>query len=93
MEKIISGMSSYITFAGFPISPCLPCRYVLKNKDSDEVLFVVVFTLLKKVDVGKDEASGKVGNEPNKVDKMEEDKDKSRHEGEKSFEPEAGDLD
>ena len=30
-------------------------RYVLKNKDTGDVLFVVVFTLVKKEDVDKDE--------------------------------------
>lgn len=92
MEKIISGMSSYLTFASLPVSLCLLSRYVLKNNDTDEVLFVVVFTLLKKVDVEKDEASGKVADEPEKVGEM-EDRNKSRHEGEERFEPEADDLD
>lgn len=68
-------------------------RYVLKSKDSDEVLFVVVFTLLKKVDVEKDEAGRTVADEPEKVNEKEEGRDKSRHEGEKSFEPDADDLD
>jgi len=71
-------------------------RYVLKNKDTDEVLFVVVFTLLHKEDVEMEEAekAAKTG----KSDAGEEGgkdaaRDESRHEGEKGFEPEADDVD
>lgn len=71
-------------------------RYVLKNKDTDEVLFVVVFTLLHKEDVEKEEAesAAKDGqSDEGKVVGEGATKDESRHEGEKSFEPEASDVD
>lgn len=66
-------------------------RYVLKIKDTDEVLFVVVFSLLHKEDVEKEEAEPKKGGEDTKV--TIQDSQGARHEGEKDFEPEADDLD
>ena len=63
-------------------------RYVLKIKDTDEILFVVVFSLLHKEDFDKEEAALKRGDQDSKVTSQ-----KSRHEGEKDFEPEADDLD
>ena len=66
-------------------------RYVLKIKDTDEVLFVVVFSLLHKEDVEKEEAEAKGGGEGTKVENQEI--RGARHEGEKDFEPEADDLD
>lgn len=68
-----------------------PARYVLKIKDTDEVLFVVVFTLLHKEDVEKEEAEPKKGSEDTKVPGQEA--PGTRHEGEKDFVPEADDLD
>lgn len=66
-------------------------RYVLKIKDTDEVLFVVVFSLLHKEDVEKEEAEAEKGGEDTKVTNQET--QGARHEGEKNFEPEADDLD
>lgn len=66
-------------------------RYVLKRKDTDEILFVVVFSLLHKEDVEKEEAKEKPVNEDTKVTSQET--QGQRHEGEKDFEPEADDLD
>ena len=63
------------------------CRYVLKNKDTDGALFVVVFTLLKKEDVEKEEA------EVEQSGKAMKGKDEPKPEGEESFEPKADDLD
>ena len=65
-------------------------RYVLKLKDSDEVLFVVVFSLLHKEDV-EEEAEPEKDGEDAKVTSRET--QGPRHEGEKEFEPEADDLD
>ena len=62
----------------------LRIRYVLKIKDTDEVLFVVVFSLLHREDVEKEEADTKVKSQETAG---------ARHEGEKDFEPEADDLD
>ena len=66
----------------------MPIRYVLKIKDTDEVLFVVVFSMLHKEDIEKEEAASKRGGEDSKVTIQ-----RARHEGEKDFEPEADDLD
>lgn len=66
-------------------------RYVLKRNDTDEILFVVVFSLLHKEDVEKEEAEAKTLNEDTKVTSHET--LGGRHEGEKDFEPEADDLD
>ena len=66
-------------------------RYVLKNKDTDEVLFVVVFSLLHKEDVEKEEAESKRNSENTKMTNPET--LGVRHEGEKEFEPEVDDLD
>ena len=52
-------------------------RYVLKIKDTDEVLFVVVFSLLHKEDFEKEEAALKRGGEDSKVISQ-----RARHEGE-----------
>ncbi len=69
-------------------------RYVLKNKDTNEVLLVVVFTLLHKEDVEKEGAEAKDVGEPDKGSgRTDEGTERSRHEGEKNFEPEADDLD
>lgn len=69
-------------------------RYVLKNKDTDEVLLVVVFTLLHKEDVEKEKAGAEdAGGSDNGSGKANEGKDRSRHEGQKNFKPEADDLD
>ena len=71
-------------------------RYVLKTKDTNEVLFVAVFSLLHKEDVEKEEAaeeakrrSGGGGTELTSGETT----DEARHEGEKEFEPDADDLD
>ena len=65
-------------------------RYVLKIKDTDQVLFVVVFTLLHKEDVEKEEEEAKrAGEEDVKATTSRA----ARHVGEKDFEPEADDLD
>lgn len=69
----------------------MPIRYVLKIKDTDEVLFVVVFSLLHKEDVEKEETALKEGGEDTKATSQET--QWARHEGEKNFEPEADDLD
>ncbi len=66
-------------------------RYVLKIKDTDEVLFMVVFSLLHKEDVEKEEIESKKGREDTKV--TSQGTQGARHEGEKDFEPEADDLD
>lgn len=66
-------------------------RYVLKLKDSDEVLFVVVFSLLHKEDVEEEEAEAEKGGEDAKMTSRET--QAARHEGEEEFEPEADDLD
>ena len=63
-------------------------RYVLKIKDTDEILFVVVFSLLHKEDVEKEEAEQKTAGKASKVTDQ-----GARHEGQKDFEPEADDLD
>lgn len=69
-------------------------RYVLKNKDTNEVLLVVVFTLLHKEVVENEEAKAKdVGGENKGNRRTDESKERSRHEGENKFEPEADDLD
>lgn len=84
----------------YSTSPCTPLvyfallnrvRYVLKIKDTDEVLFVVVFSLLHKEDVEKEEAEPKKGGEDTKVTSQET--QGARHEGEEDFEPEVDDLD
>lgn len=66
-------------------------RYVLKRADTDEILFVVVFSLLHKEDVEKEEGEAKTLGEDTKVTSQE--MQGARHEGEKDFEPEADDLD
>ena len=69
-------------------------RYVLKIKDTDEVLFVVVFALVKKADLADDvEEEDEEEDEKEHQEKPREEKDADRHEGEKSFEPRADDLD
>lgn len=60
-------------------------RYVLKDKDTGEVLFVVVFTLLPKEQVGEEEANVKESGNPKLAE--------SGGEAEKDFEPQADDLD
>ena len=60
----------------------------MKNKDTDEVIFVVVFTLLHKEDVEKEEA------EAAKAAKPEESKQDGAKQGdEEAFEPQAEDVD
>lgn len=55
---------------------------------------MVVFTLLHKEDVQREEAEAKGTGEPDSSSgKADEGKETSRHEGEKNFEPEADDLD
>ena len=66
-------------------------RYVLKIKDTDEILFVVAFSMLHKEDVEKEEAEQKKGREDRTVTSQET--RGARHEGEKEFEPEADDVD
>ena len=66
-------------------------RYVLKIKDTDEVLFVVVFSLLHREDVENEEAEAKKGGEDKHVKSQAT--AGARHEGQKEFEPEADDLD
>lgn len=75
-------------------------RYVLKNKDTDEVLFVVVFTLLHQEAVQKEDAEkvevaakGEMASGLDEGGATKLAKDESRHEGEKSFEPQADDID
>lgn len=63
-------------------------RYVLRTKDTDEVLFVVVFSLLHKDDVEKEEAEAKKRGEDARATSEGE-----RREGEMDFEPGADDLD
>ena len=63
---------------------------MLKNKDTDEVLFVIVFTLLHREDVEREEAEAEAA-KPAKPDQSEQ--DGTRHEGEEKFEPQADDLD
>lgn len=64
-------------------------RYVLKNKVTGEVLFVVVFSLLKKADIEKEEAEAEAAGKP--MDRRAEDFD--RHEGGDNFEPNKDDVD
>ena len=60
----------------------------MKNKETDEVIFVVVFTLLHKEDVEEEEA------EAAKAAKSEEGKQDGAKQGEaEDFEPQADDLD
>jgi len=61
-------------------------RYVLKNKATDEVFFVVVFSLIPKDEIEKEEAASekKSGEE-----KHEQEESK----GEEGFEPKEDDLD
>lgn len=59
-------------------------RYVLKDKDTGEVLFVVVFTLLPKEQVDKEDAAPP----PKQSDAA-----MSADATAKSFEPQADDLD
>ena len=66
-------------------------RYVLKIKDTDEILFVVVFSLLHKEDVEKEEAESK--NEGDDTGITSQETQGARHEGEESFEPKPDDLD
>ena len=72
-------------------------RYVLKIKDTNEVLFVVVFSLLHKEDVEKEEAAAeeeaKRRVEGGGTELTSGETDEARHEGEKEFEPDADDVD
>ena len=62
----------------------------MKNKDTDEVIFVVVFTLLHKEDVEKEEAEAEAA----KAAKPEESKQDGAKQGdEEAFEPQADDVD
>ena len=61
----------------------------MKNKDTDEVLFVVVFTLLHKEDVEKEEAQAEAA----KAGTTSDDTVRSRHEGENESGPQADDVD
>ena len=63
-------------------------RYVLKDKDTGDVYFVVVFTLLLKEDVEKEETE----ESERKADKAGSDSH-SRRDGSKEFQPSADDLD
>ena len=63
-------------------------RYVLKNKDTDEVLFVVVFSLLHREDVEKEEAE-----KPKTDEKRDGVQSEDWHDGEKGFEPQDDDVD
>ena len=66
----------------------------MKNKDTDEVIFVVVFTLLHKEDVEKEEAEAEVEVEAAKAAKPEESKQDGVKQGdEEAFEPQADDVD
>lgn len=62
-------------------------RYVMKNKDTGEVLFVVVFRLLHREEVEREDL------EAAKKGKLMGTEDSGRHEGEETFKPEADDLD
>lgn len=64
---------------------------MLKIKDTDQVLFVVVFSLLHKEDVEKEEAESK--NDGGDTEVPSQETQGARHEGEKNFEPEPDDLD
>ena len=64
-------------------------RYVLKNKDSGDIFFVVVFTLVLKEDLEKEEAAKGSKGEDNRSEKREQ---SSKGESE-PFEPKADDLD
>ncbi|KAL9128863.1 MAG: hypothetical protein Q9217_002552 [Psora testacea] len=63
-------------------------RYVLKNKDNGDVLFVVVFSLLHKEEVEK--AEGEAAAKSKSAEKGDEG---GRHDEEWSFQPRADDLD
>ena len=63
-------------------------RYVLKDKDTGEVLFVVVFTLLRKEAVEK----GAIEDHEDEL-KLAADNLPSKSQGEKSFEPQSTDVD
>ena len=64
----------------------------MKNKDTDEVIFVVLFTLLYKEDVEKEEAEAEA--EAAKAAKPGESKQDGAKQGEEEdFEPQADDLD
>ena len=64
-------------------------RYVLKNKDSGDVFFVVVFTLVLKEDLEKEEAAERSNAEHDRAGK----KEQSSKGGGEAFEPKADDLD
>ena len=64
-------------------------RYVLKNKESGEVCFVVVFTLLHKEDVEKEDREA-VERKEEGIKKKEVDVEKV---GEGDFEPRDDDVD
>lgn len=66
-------------------------RYVLKRNDIDEIVFVVVFSLLHKEDVEKEEVEVKPPTKDTKVPSQ--GLQGGRHEGEKAFEPEEDDVD
>ena len=60
----------------------------MKNKDTDEVIFVVVFTLFHKEDVEKEEAEAANATKPG-----ESKQDGAKQGEEEDFEPQADDLD
>ena len=64
-------------------------RYVLKNKDSGDVFFVVVFTLVLKEDLEKEEAAERGKPEDDQAGK----KEQSSKGGGETYEPKADDLD
>ena len=78
-------------------------RYVLRDKETGDVLFVVVFALVKREDYEKEmrergkEAGEKKGGGKEKGDNLEgqekEEVTGDRHEGEKSFVPRCDDVD
>lgn len=79
LSTVVSLVTAYSTH----LSLLMLNRYVLRTKDMDEVLFVVVFSLLHKEDVEKEEAEAKKGATSQG----------ERRDGEKDFEPRADDLD
>ena len=62
---------------------------MLKNIETGDVLFVVVFSLLHQEDIDKED----VANTANKGHSVPVNSASERHEGESTFQPEAGDLD
>ena len=67
-------------------------RYVMKNKDTGDVLFVVVFTLIPKEDVEREEAEAEAKKQ-NEEKAEKEEIVEGDQEGEGGFEPNEDDVD